>query len=62
MSGEQTRAPGAPKYQEHLRLYENHKELSTDEEVEAEFAGHEELIEEFKRRLSTGEAQRRCRK
>ena len=38
-------------FQEHLHFNDNHVHLQTDDDVEEQFAGHPELIAEFKRRV-----------
>lgn len=37
--------------QEHIRFDENHVHLRNEDDVEQQFPGHPELIEEFKRRV-----------
>jgi molybdopterin synthase catalytic subunit len=44
-----------------LPFRENHVFLTSAEEIEREFAGHNELIEEFKRRLKIKKLQARLK-
>lgn len=45
-------------FQEHLRFQENHVPLKSEDDVELEFEGHPELIEEFKRRVRIARRER----